>query len=105
MVLVQNPGRELPLASILFTKVNFKDKKIWLFGIFCACPLNSSLKSCPFNAIRKLPLSERWHIIEGLSEDEVQSLITTHTTCLYVREMKCTKAAHSCKVTSSASLN
>jgi hypothetical protein len=91
------------LAQLLNPKVNFKDKKIWLFGIFCACPLNNSIRSCPFNAVRKLPLSERWHIIEGLSEDEVQSLITTHTTCLNAREMKNITAAPAYRSASSAS--
>jgi hypothetical protein len=79
----------VPLIKL---NVNSKEKKLWLFGIFCACPLKTPLKSCPFDPIRKLPLTERWKILNNLSDDEVSSLIKTHSTCLYNRELARSRA-------------
>lgn len=64
------------------------EKKIWLFGVFSACPLKVALEGCPFEKYRKQSPLERWEYIEGLTEEEVDALILHHKKCLYKRESK-----------------
>lgn len=63
-----------------------RDRKIWLFGVFSACPLKVVLEGCPFEEFRKWPPLERWEYINRLSEEEVNTLIMQHKNCLYKRE-------------------
>jgi hypothetical protein len=68
--------------------VNLEEKRIWLFGVANACPLNSPCDSCPFTVIRNKTVTERWKYISDMPEDQVESLISHHLKCSYDREMK-----------------
>jgi hypothetical protein len=71
--------------------VNISEKRIWIFGVANACPLNSPLDTCPFKDIREKTLAERWKYITELSENQIDALITNHKKCLFERELKRTK--------------
>jgi len=66
--------------------VKAREKKIWLFGVFSACPLEYALKGCPFEEVRKKSALERWEHIEQLTEEEMDVLILHHKSCIYKRE-------------------
>jgi hypothetical protein len=68
--------------------VKTDEKRIWLFGVVNACPLNVPLDICPFNEIRNKPVTVRWKFVCDLSDVEVDSFIDKHLDCLYKREMK-----------------
>lgn len=61
------------------------DKKVWLFGVFTACPLSDAVKECIFQKYRKLNARERWSYIESMSEKEVNEYIKQHMACLNYR--------------------
>lgn len=63
-----------------------KEKKIWLFGVFSACPLKYALEGCPFEEVRKKSALERWEHIDNLTDAEVDALIFHHKHCLVKRE-------------------
>jgi hypothetical protein len=65
--------------------VEANEKRIWLFGVFSACPLTNAQLGCQFAEFRKLSALERWEYIEALSEAEVDEYIIHHQTCLYNR--------------------
>lgn len=64
------------------------EKKVWLFGVFSACPLNNPLKGCPFEEYRKQTALKRWEYIDSLSDIEVNDYIQHHRECLYKREFE-----------------
>lgn len=63
------------------------EKRILLFGVLNACPLNNPDDSCPFGEIRKKPVNDRWRFVNELPENEVESLLTIHKRKLYQREL------------------
>lgn len=63
-----------------------REKKIWLFGVFSACPLKYVLEGCPFEEVRKKSALERWEYIEKLTDEEMDALILHHKNCLIKRE-------------------
>lgn len=67
--------------------MKISEKKIWLFGVFSACPLKYPLDDCVFKDFRKLSSLERWEFIDKLSEAEVDEYINYHRECIYKREM------------------
>jgi len=58
------------------------DKKIWLFGVFTACPLSDGIKDCLFQKYRSMSPATRWSYLESLSEKEVDDFIKYHKKCL-----------------------
>ncbi len=76
--------------------VKVREKKIWLFGVFCACPLNYPLNDCIFKEFRKLSALEKWEYVDSLSETEVDAYISHHRECLYKRELGIQKLCRSC---------
>ena len=71
-----------------------REKKIWLFGVFSACPLKFALEGCPFEEVRKRSALERWEYIDRLTEAEMDALIFHHKACLYQRERMNLKKCH-----------
>lgn len=61
------------------------DKRIWLFGVFTACPLNDVVKDCTFRKYREMTSFQRWNYLESLSDEEVDNLIMLHKNCIKAR--------------------
>ena len=66
--------------------LNFEDKKIWVKGLVIHCPMGESVKDCPANKIRLLPIPERLRIVDEMTEDSVDEIIDHHYKCLAERE-------------------
>ncbi|HBX51544.1 MAG TPA: hypothetical protein DEH02_10810 [Bacteroidales bacterium] len=56
-------------------------KTEWIFGFAVDCPAQINDINCPFHAIRKLPLRERYEFIKKMSDDDVRSFMFSHTCC------------------------
>jgi hypothetical protein len=61
------------------------DDKIWLYGLFVACPEGTPLPDCPVEKYRSLPDKKKITILENLSEKEVENIIKHHHKCLLRR--------------------
>lgn len=61
------------------------DKKIWLYGLFVACPEGNPLPDCPLEQYRSLPDKEKIKILENFSEEEVEEIIKHHHKCVFRR--------------------
>ena len=61
------------------------DKKIWLFGLFVACPEGEPMPDCPLEKYRSLQVKEKLTILEKLSEEEVEEIINHHHQCVLRR--------------------
>ena len=68
--------------------MDLSEKRIWVFGVANACPLNSPVETCLFKQICEMPVAGRWVYINELSEVELDHLIEQHKKCLYERELK-----------------
>ena len=65
--------------------MELSDKKIWLYGLFYACPEGKPLVDCPIEKYRSLPEKEKIIILENLTEEEVEEIIKHHNQCLLRR--------------------
>ncbi len=63
-----------------------RDKRTWVKGILVDCPLGTPLETCPANNIRSLPLTELVRIVNGFSDEQLDSVLTHHEACLKQRE-------------------
>ena len=61
-------------------------KIVFVQKLLIACPLGSPLDNCPATALRELPLTNRLNLANGMSEDQIDSIITCHKKCLAERE-------------------
>ena len=61
-------------------------EKLWLKELLTDCPFGFALDSCPAREIRKLPLHERFKVIDEMSDDEVESILDYHRVCSTERE-------------------
>ena len=57
------------------------DKRIWTKGLALECPLGKAVDDCPLNALRHLPVSQMNSAINGLSDEQVDSIVMIHHTC------------------------
>ena len=63
-----------------------RDKRTWAKGILVDCPLGNPLDICPASKIRSLPLRELVNLFNGLTEAQLDAIITHHENCLKQRE-------------------
>jgi hypothetical protein len=61
------------------------DKKIWLYGLFIACPQGKPLSDCPLEQYRIGSEKERLTTLENITEKEVEEIIKHHNQCLLRR--------------------
>lgn len=66
--------------------IEFEDKKIWVKGLMIHCPMGESVKDCPGNKIRLLPIPERLRKVDKMSEIEIDRIVNHHLKCLAERE-------------------
>ncbi len=66
--------------------LNFEDKKTWVKGLVIHCPMGESVKDCPANEIRLLPIPERLRLVNEMTEKSVDEIIAHHYKCLAERE-------------------
>lgn len=67
-------------------KKSLRDKRTWAKGILVDCPLGAPLETCPANKIRGLPLPELVHVVNSLSSDQLDAIISHHAKCINTRE-------------------
>lgn len=60
--------------------------RAWLRELLTGCPFGIALDSCPAREIRKLPVYERLKVLDGMSDDEVESILDYHKVCSTERE-------------------
>jgi len=63
-----------------------KHKRSWLLGLFVECPFGEELETCPAREIRKLSLSDKLQIAEGVSHEVLDRFLNRHQMCLNGRE-------------------
>ena len=61
-------------------------ERAWLKELLTDCPFGNALDSCPAREIRKLPLNDRFIVIDEMSDDEVESILDYHRVCRTERE-------------------
>lgn len=71
---------------IQMIQLNIEEKKIWIKGLVIHCPMGESVKDCPANEIRLLPIPERLRIIDQMSTIDINQIIDHHSECLLRRE-------------------
>ena len=64
------------------------DRRTWVLGLACACPLGEQFATCCLGEIRKNPLRQRISLVRNMSEEELDIIIAKHKTCLAERECK-----------------
>lgn len=67
-------------------QLNLEEKKIWVKGLAIHCPMGESMKACPANEIRLLPIPERLRNIDEMPAEGVNQIIDHHNDCLRKRE-------------------
>ncbi|RMG39829.1 MAG: hypothetical protein D6719_12365 [Candidatus Dadabacteria bacterium] len=65
-----------------------KYKKVWARGLIVACPFGKELPDCPLREVRKLPLKERFKILEAMPEEELDRILEHHEKCSARREQE-----------------
>ncbi len=71
----------MPMSSeLLIEKVSI------VFGLLIECPLDEPLDTCPALDLRALPTGEKFDIVKGFSEEQLDDIITHHNKCLRERE-------------------
>jgi len=65
---------------------NYEHKLTWVQGLLIDCPFGTPLADCPAAELRKLPITRRLSIAQGLSEPELDEIISHHKNCLFKRE-------------------
>lgn len=66
--------------------LTLEDKKTWVKGLVIHCPMGESVKDCPANEIRLMPIPERLRKVEDMSETSINEIIDHHYKCLAERE-------------------
>ena len=66
--------------------LDFEVKKVWVKGLVIHCPMGESVKDCPANKIRLLPISERLRLVDEMTEKSINEIIDHHYKCLAKRE-------------------
>ena len=61
-------------------------QRSWLKELLTECPIGTPLDSCPIREIRKLPLHERYGLLDEMGDDEVESILDYHKVCRTERE-------------------
>ncbi|VGO21744.1 hypothetical protein [Pontiella sulfatireligans] len=61
------------------------DKRIWTKGLVLECPHGKALDDCPLNALRHLPANQVNRTINGLTDQQVDSIVTIHQHCYQER--------------------
>jgi hypothetical protein len=57
-----------------------------VFGLLIECPLDKPMDTCPALELRDLPIGEKFDIVNGFSEEQLDDIITHHNKCLRERE-------------------
>ncbi|MBC8191196.1 MAG: hypothetical protein H8E18_02340 [FCB group bacterium] len=70
--------------------LSLENKVIWLKALMIECPLYSALPECPLAKYRSKPISERFHHVDHMGEELVDSIIDHHERCLSLREQRAT---------------
>jgi hypothetical protein len=67
-------------------QLTFEHKKAWVIGLLIDCPLGKEFDDCPAKEARKLPVSDRLDIANGMDENQLDQIIDHHRDCLRQRE-------------------
>ena len=78
--LEKKKGKGPSLASYIF------DIRTWVIGLIFGCPFNEPLSNCPVNDIRQLPPAERIGIVDRMSVENIERIISHHKKCFKMRE-------------------
>jgi hypothetical protein len=62
-----------------------KTTDIDLYGFAYHCPLFHRLNDCPFKPLEQLPFKQKVLWINGLSDEEKESILKHHENCLKKR--------------------
>jgi hypothetical protein len=65
--------------------MELSDEKIWIYGLYVACPEGKPLLDCPLERYRSLPDTKKIAIVENLSQNEVKEIFKHHNQCLLHR--------------------
>lgn len=63
-----------------------QNRVIWVKGLMIECPLYSALPECPLQKYRGMPINEKFHIVDNMSDEEINQVIQYHKQCLGDRE-------------------
>jgi len=66
--------------------LTFENKITWVLGLMIDCPLGKAIDSCPLKDYRKLPLNNRFKLVNQMSEDQLNQIILEHNLCIEERE-------------------
>ncbi len=70
------------------SKTQLIEKISIVFGLLIECPLDEPLETCPALELRKLSTEEKFKIVNSMSEEQIDEIITHHKKCLREREEK-----------------
>ena len=63
--------------------------RAWVFGLTMACPYDQTNPvDCPLCRIRVKPVAERMQWIDGIPDDKLQQIVTTHLLCLQQKQTR-----------------
>lgn len=65
--------------------MELSEEKIWLYGLFVACPQGTPLLNCPLKKFRSLPDLDKWNALNKLTNEETHDIISHHNKCLLRR--------------------
>lgn len=70
-------------------KGNCKEATDVLFELFVECPFGQARPTCPARGIRAKPLEDRFCMLQGMTDSEVDSYMAYHNECASLRKEQC----------------
>jgi hypothetical protein len=67
-------------------ELSAENKAIWVKALMIECPLFPAIPECPLQQYRSLPIPEKFHLVDDMSEEKIDAIIAQHEKCLYQRE-------------------
>jgi len=63
-------------------------QRIILYGLVYACPFDKRQNDCVLSQVEHLSVKEKFKWVEGLKEEEINTIVQNHRRCLAMRENK-----------------
>lgn len=61
-------------------------KRANILGLLVECPMKKSVDNCPAGPLRQLSVQEKYKVVLGMNERQMDEIIGFHLKCLHQRE-------------------
>lgn len=63
------------------------EKEAFAWGLANGCPIGDELPGCPLAAVRTMPLKDRFAVIRGMTDGQLDEILAHHTQCIRRRQV------------------